>query len=199
MVALDVRLEPAQWLVAWKPDARRVVLEAPAATRLKDRVAVRVRLTHPAVSATLIGTVVSTERQARNSRVEVAVEADSLDAAHMLLAAAKGEPMTFQERQPRYLVSLPVLITIGGPSFYGSTVSVSQSGCALRWTGSAPRMGEAVALSFRVSRSIDMRAVVRWRKPATATVGLRFAEPVRGAEAWRLLLEGLKKSGAPAA
>ena len=198
MVALDVRFESAEWLGAWKPDVKRVVLKAPPATRLKDRVAVKVQLANPSVRATLIGTVVSLQKQERHNRVEVALEADSLDAARMLQAAAQGEPMSFQERQPRYLVKLPVLATTGGPVSYASTVSVSMNGCSLRWSGSLPTVGEAVALSFRGSRSVELRGVVRWRKPANSTVGLRFVERIRGSDAWQALLDEVKKS-APAA
>ncbi len=199
MVALDVRFESAEWLGAWKPDAKRVVLKAPPATRMKDRVAVKVQLANPSVRATLIGTVVSLQKQERHNRVEVAVENDSLDAARMLLAAAKGETMTFKERQARYLVKLPVLATTGGPVSYASTVSISMNGCSLKWSGTLPTVGESVALSFRGSRSVEMRAVVRWRKPANSTVGLRFVERARGADAWQGLVEEVKKSGAPPA
>ncbi len=198
MVAFDVRLESSEWLGAWKPEAKRVVVSAPPATKMRERVAVKVHLAHPAVRATLIGTVVGLERQERHSRVEVAVEADSLDAAQMLLAAAKGEARVFRERQPRYLVKLPVVATTGGPASYASTISISLNGCSLRWSGALPANGTSVALSFRASRSVEVVAVVRWRKPASSTVGLRF-ERVRGIEVWQALVEEVKKSGAPTA
>ncbi|HZY02758.1 MAG TPA: PilZ domain-containing protein [Anaeromyxobacteraceae bacterium] len=198
MVAFDVRFESAEWLGAWKPEAKRVVLSAPPSTRMKERVAVKVHLASPSVRATLIGTVVSLQKAERHSRVELAVEADSLDAARMLQSAAQGEPMRFRERQPRYLVKLPVVATTGGPTVYASTISISLSGCSLRWSGSMPGAGESVALSIRGSRSVEMVAVVRWRKPASSTLGLRF-ERVRGAEVWQALMEEVKKSGAPVA
>ena len=199
MVALDFRFESAEWLGAWKADSKRVSLKAPTTTRMKDRVAVKVELVNPSVRATLLGTVVSLQKQERHNSVEVAVEADSLDAARMLLSAAKGEPTSFRERQPRYLVKLPVLASTGGAPSYASTVSISASGCSLRWSGSLPKVGEAVALSFRGTRSVEMLGVVRWRKPASQTVGLSFMERTRGADAWRVLVEDVKKSGAPPA
>ncbi len=199
MVAIDVRFDPADFLGAWKAEGKRVVLKAPPTTRIRDRVAVKVELVNPAVRATLLGTVVSLQRQERHSCVEVAVEADSMDAARMLLTAARGEHRGFQERQPRYLVNLPVLASTGGAPVYASTRSISVSGCSLRWSGSLPTVGEGIALSFRGTRSVEMRGVVRWRKPASQTLGLRFVEATRGADAWRLLVEEVKKSGAPAA
>ena len=199
MVAFDVRLESSEWLGAWKPAAGRLTVKTPSAPRLSDRVAVRVQLVKPSVRATVVGTVVSSNRQDEHHRVELAVEAESLDAARMLLAAAKGEPVTFRERPPRYLAKLPVLSSRGGASFYLNTLSVSANGCSLRWPGPLPTLGEAVNLRFSGSRAIDMRGVVRWRKPASSTVGLCFVERLGAAEAWRALLEGVKRSGAPPA
>lgn len=199
MVAFDVRLESSEWLGAWKPDASRLTVKTPLAPRLSDKIAVRVQLAKPSVRATVVGTVVSSSRQDEHHRVELAVEAESLDAARMLLAAAKGEPVTFRERPPRYLVKLPVLSSRGGASFYLNTLSVSANGCSLRWPGPLPTLGEAVNLRFSGSRSIDMRGVVRWRKPASSTVGLRFVERIAAADAWQALLERVRQSGAPPA
>jgi PilZ domain len=195
VVTIDVRLESPEWIGAWKPEAGRLTVKAPSAPRLHDRVAVRVQLANPSVRATVVGTVVSSHRQNAHHQVELAVEAESLDAASMLLAAAQGEPVAFRERPPRYLVQLPVLMSMGGASFYVTTSSVSSRGCALRWPGLLPRLGEDVNLRFRGSRSIDVRGVVRWKKPATSLVGLRFVDAP--ADAWRAILEGVRKSGAP--
>jgi hypothetical protein len=195
MVALDVRLESHEWISAWKPEAGRLRVKTPSAPRLHDKVAVRVQLAKPSVRATVVGTVLSSHRQDTFHHVELAVAAESLDAAAMLLAAAKGEPVTFRERPPRYLVQLPVLASRGGASFYLTSSSVSLNGCSLRWPGSLPSLGETVNLRFSGSRSIDMRGVVRWRKPAKSTVGLRFVDATAGA--WQAFVEGVRKSGAP--
>lgn len=199
MVAFDVRLQPSEWLGAWKADASRLIVTTPSAPRLNDKVAVRIQLAKPSVRATVVGTVVSFHRQDKHHRIELALETESLDAARMLMAAAQGEPVTFRERPPRYLVKLPVLTSRGGASFYVTTMSVSSSGCSLRWPGMLPTMGEAVSLRFRGSRSVEMRGVIRWRNAATSTVGLRFVERAAGADAWRALLEEVKRSGAPPA
>jgi len=196
MVTVDVRFESPEWIGAWKPEAGRLKVKTPSAPRLNDRVAVRVQLANPSVRATVVGTVVSSHRQDAYHNVELAVEADSLDAAGMLLAAARGEPVTFRERPPRYLVRLPVLTSMGGASVYLTTSSVSSNGCSLRWPGVVlPRLGETVNLRFSGSRSIDMRGVVRWKKPARSMVGLRFVDA--NADAWRAFLEEVRKSGAP--
>lgn len=197
MVAFDVRLESSELLGAWKAEASRLTVQTATAPRLKDRVAIRVQLAKPSVRATVVGTVVSFHRQDAQHRIELAVEAESLDAARMLLAAAKGEPVSYRERAPRYMAKLPVLTARGGASFYVTTLSISSSGCSLRWPGPLPTVGEAVNLRFAGSRPIDMRGVVRWRKPAGSTVGLRFVDGLAGAEAWKLLLEDVKRSGAP--
>ncbi len=197
MTALDVRLESSEWIGAWKPEAGRLTVSTTAAPRLRDRVAVRVQLVTPSVRATVIGRVVSSERQETQTRIQVAVEAESLDAARLLLSAAKGEPVTFRDRPPRYLVKLPVLTTRGGANFYLTTLSVSSSGCSLRWPGSLPTLGEAVMLRFTATRSVDMRGVVRWRKQASSTVGISFLGQSAASDAWRTLVEGVKKSGAP--
>ncbi len=196
MVTVDVRFESAEWIAAWKPEAGRLKVTIPSGPRLNDKVAVRVQLVNPSVRATVVGTVVSSHRQDAYHHVELAVVAESLDAAGMLLAAAKGAPVTFRVRPPRYLVQLPVLTSMGGASLYLTTSSVSSNGCALRWPGLvSPRLGETVNLRFSGSRSIDMQGVVRWKKPATSMVGLRFVEAT--ADAWQALLEGVRRSGAP--
>ncbi|HEY6104525.1 MAG TPA: PilZ domain-containing protein [Anaeromyxobacteraceae bacterium] len=197
MFAFDVRLEPSEYLAAWKPDAKRLTVKTPSAPRLREKVAVRIQLTTPSVRATVVGTVVSLSRQDARHCVELTVEAESLDAVRMLLAAAKGEPVTFRERPPRYLAKLPVLTSRGGTSIYLTSVSVSTGGCSLRWPGSMPTLGEAVNLRFRGSRSVDMRGVVCWRKPANKTVGLRFVERPAAGDAWQALLQEVNKSGTP--
>ncbi|HEU4384423.1 MAG TPA: PilZ domain-containing protein [Anaeromyxobacteraceae bacterium] len=199
MVVFDTRLEPAEWLGAWRADSKRVTLKAPPTTRMKDRVAVRVELVKPSVRATLLGTVVSLQKHQHYNTVLIAVEPDSLDAAKMLHAAAQGEPRVFHPRQPRYLVKLPVLASTGAAPFYASTVAIGMGGCSLRWSGSPPAVGEAVLLSFRGTRSVEMQGVVRWRKPASQTVGLSFVERVRGSEAWPALVDEVRNSGAPPA
>ena len=196
MVILDVRLSSPEWIGAWKPQAGRLTVKAPSPPRLNDKVAVRVQLAKPSVRATVVGTVVSFHRQDAYHHVELAVQAESLDAANMLLAAAKGEPVSFRERPPRYLVQLPVLTSMGGASFYLTTSSVSSNGCSLRWPGSLPKLGEVVNLRFSGTRSIDIRGVVRWKKPATSMVGLRFDAP---ADAWQSFLQQVMRSGAPPA
>lgn len=199
MVALDVRLQSSEWLNAWKPDTSRLSLKTSSAPRLREKVALRIQLASPSVRATVVGMVVSSHREDQHHRIEFVPEAESLDAVRMLLAAAKGEPVTFRERPPRYLAKLPVLTSRGGASLYVTTLSVSSSGCSLRWSGSLPTVGEAVNLRFRGTRAVDMRGVVCWRKPASSTVGLRFVERPGAEEAWQALLGEVKKTGAPAA
>ena len=199
MVAFDVRLQSSEWLGAWKPDGGRVTVVVSSAPRLNDKVAVRIQLAKPSVRATVVGTVASFHRQDKHLRVELVLEPESLDAARMLAAAAQGQPVTFRPRAPRFLAKLPVLTSRGGTSFYLTTLSVSQSGCSVRWSGTLPTMGEAVNLRFRGSRAVDMRGVVRWRNADSSTVGLRFVDRIAGADAWRGLLEEVKKSGAPPA
>jgi hypothetical protein len=194
MVSVDVLFESSEWIAAWKPEGRLHV-KIPSAPRLHDKLAVRVQLTNPSVRATVVGTVVSSHRQDAHHKVELTVEADSLEAAGMLLAAAKGEPVTFRERSPRYLVRLPVVASMGGAKTYLTTSSVSANGCSLRWPGSLPSSGEIVNLRFSGSRSVDMRGVVRWTKPARSTVGLRFVDASAGG--WKAFLEGVRRSGAP--
>lgn len=198
MVAFDVRLEPSEWLGGWKPDAKRLVLKLATAPRFKDKVMVRVQLAKPSVRATLIGTVVSLNHQDALHAVELALEPESLDAAKLLLSAAKGEPVTYKERAPRFMVKLPVLTPNSEGSSYLTTVSVSVSGCSLRWPGAMPSVGQLLDLRFLGSRPLDMRGVVRWRKGASQTVGIAFVERAAAAEAWKARLEEVKKSGAPA-
>jgi hypothetical protein len=168
---------------------------------LGEKVAVRVQLFGQRVSATIVGTIVSVQRDDRQRRIELTPDDESLGAVHLLTAAARGEPVRYSERRRRYLIKLPVVVTLDGEQFLMTATSLSDGGCALRWWGPLPAIGQILRLQFGFGpRAPDLRGIVHWKKARSSrsAVGVRF-EAVRGARAWRKLLAELVKSRAPEA
>jgi hypothetical protein len=120
----------------------------------------------------------------------------------LLTAAARGEPVRFRWRAPRHRVRLPVVVSLGGAGLYLNTTSASQAGCALRWTGSPPSVGQRLALRFGLGlRGVDLRGVVRWRRtsPSSPAVGVQLEVEGAAARAWASLLGEAVRSGLPEA
>lgn len=203
MHGVAVRLESREWLLAWREDTSRLVLELPVAPAANEPVAVRVQLSDRAASATVEGVVVGLERIGPVCRVEVAPEEESLPAVRMLGAAARGEPVRLLERPPRYRVRLPVVVYWSGGRFPTSTLSISEGGCALRWSGPAPTAGQTLNLSLVVgARAYGLRGVVCWNASSSGgrgrRAGLRLLARSGAPAAWRQLLADAARSGAAA-
>jgi hypothetical protein len=200
--ALTVRLHPSEWLSAWQHERDRLLLPAPPAAKLGEAVAVRVQLLGQRVSATVVGTIVSVMRDDAQRRIEIAPDQESLGAVRLLLAAARGEPVRYSERPRRYVIKLPVVVTVDGKELLMTATSLSEGGCALRWSGSLPTIGETLHLRFGFgSRAADLRGVVHWKKAriSNSAVGIRFDTSAGPDRAWRELLAEVAKSRAPEA
>jgi hypothetical protein len=202
VLSVAVRLQPSEWLLAWREDTARLRLSVPSALRLRERVAVRIQLSGHSVSATVLGTVVSVQRHESDRRVELAPDPESLGAVRLLVAAARGEPVRFLQRTPRYLVTLPAVVSCDGLDLYMTASCISAGGCALRWSGPDPIVGRVLGLRLGAgSRTADLQGVVRWRTRFTSswTVGVRFVDGSRARGHWEGFLTEAAKSGAPRA
>jgi hypothetical protein len=200
-LALTLRLEPSEWLSAWRQETGRLLLPASSEPRLRQMVAVSVRLSGRIVDATIVGTVVGIRRDEARRQVEIAPDEEGLRAVALLTAAARGEAVRFQERPPRYRYQLPVVVSGGLSGVYMHTISVSEGGCALRWSGSLPPVGQKLALRFGVGlRAVDLRGVVRWRRTTAPSpaVGVRLDVPGTAAGAWARLIADAARSTSPA-
>ncbi len=198
---IDVPLEPHELVAAWRPDARRLQLAMPAAPRLQQRLAARLTLRGPGVAATITGRVVSASRHGSVHRIEFAPDDARVAAVERLVAVARGEPVRYEPRAPRFLATMPVVVYgAGGPTFM-TTFSVSENGCGVAWSGPAPVPQVGAPIDVRLgagNKAAAFRSVVCWtRSGRSATVGVRF---VAGAKvAWTMLLGDVKRSGAPPA
>ncbi len=196
--SMEVRLRPDELVAAWRPDARRLVLQTREPLRAKQRIAARITAIDRGVAATITGRVASAARQEHLHRIEVVPDEMRLRALERLLAVARGEPVVHQPRVPRLLVTIPAVVHGPAGPTYMTTFSVSENGCGLAWSGAAPAaVGAKLDIRFGAgSRTVTFRGVVCWtaRAGSTPTVGVRFV--VGPKDTWATMLEEARRSGA---
>lgn len=206
MLSVAVNLDGAQYLAGWRPEAGTLFLPTLSESRVGEEVAVRVGIYGQSIRATLFGKVSLVRRMGRPTLppgVEVHLDKHSLAAAGFLAMAARGEPVTFKERLPRFAHVQKLAIQHGGAALELATLNVSEGGCAVRWPGQLPLVGDVV--SIRLGDGLfapKARAIVCWNQPggsAERSVGLRLLPGGRGARAWRALVAKVARSGARAA
>jgi hypothetical protein len=132
--------------------------------------------------------------------VEVAPDEARLRAVERLVAVARGQPVAYQQRSPRFLAAIPAVVNGPEGPTYMTTFSVSEKGCGLAWTGPLPAVGVPVEVRLGAgTRAASFRSVVCWTAQAgrTATVGVRFVAGPPGA--WAMMFGDVKRSGAPPA
>jgi hypothetical protein len=92
-----------------------------------------------------------------------------------------------------------VVVTWNGAVSFMTATSISEGGCALRWSGLLPPVGQVLDLRFGIgSRSADLRGVVRWRRVGSSSpaVGIRFGPKGAVAGTWTRILSEAVRSGA---
>jgi hypothetical protein len=199
MECLVLRLTPAQWSSARQPGTGRLIVDRPAAPARKQQVAVRVELAGHIFRATIVGTVTAARRSGAGFAVEVTPDSESAGALRLLDAAARGEPVRFRERPARYLVKVPAAVVGRLADVFMQTLSLSQGGCSLRWSGAVPRAGQTLRLRFGAGSSkFEIDGVVCWTGTtgSSAGVGIRFTDP-RSATTLGGLLGAVARAGAP--
>lgn len=199
-VRVDVTLRPDELVAAWRPDSGRLLLSVPQAIRLQQRVVSRITLVGLGVAGTVTGRALSSSRSGDVHRVELAPDDTRRAALLKLLAIARGEPVDYRNREPRFLASLPAVVQGPGGDSYRTTFSVSAKGCGLAWSGPVPAVGEPLHVRLGAgSRAATFRGVVCWTGLAgrLPTVGVRFEEGPRGV--WASMLQDVEGSGAPVA
>lgn len=203
MHSVSVNLEPKQFLAGWREKSGTLFLPALSETRVGDEVAVRVGIYGHAIRATVFGKVALVRRVGRPALppgVDLQLEKNSLAAAGFLAAAARGEPIKFQERAPRYSTDRRLGFVRGGSELAVVAVNVSDGGCAVRWPGQLPLVGDELSIRLKDGFfSKTVRVVVCWNEPGAErerTVGVKVVAEGRACRAWRALVEGVAKSGA---
>jgi hypothetical protein len=133
--------------------------------------------------------------------VELRLDKGSVPAAAFLAMSARGEPVTFKDRVPRYAVERPLRIEHRQVAMDVVSLNVSEGGCAVRWVNQLPGVGEMV--SIRIGSGFlapTARAVVCWTQPGAGgverSIGLRLIIEGRAARIWRSLVTEIARSGA---
>lgn len=196
---ITLRLQPSAWLSAWREETGHIHLPVAAAPRVRQAVALRVLLAEPLVGATVTGSVLDVKREEALHRIEIEPDPQSLRAVGLLTAAARGEPVTFRERPLRLMTRLPVVVAWNGVVSFMTATSISEGGCALRWSGAAPAVGQVLELRFGMggTPAVRLRAGVRWFRADPPMVGVSFGPKGAAAGAWASLLAEAVKAGAP--
>ncbi len=205
MHSVSVNLDAAQYLAGFRPEAASLFLPTLSESRVGDEVAVRVGIYGQAIRATLFGKISLVRRVGRPALppgVEVHLEKQSIPAASFLAMAARGEPVTFKERQPRWAIEHKLSVEHAGRAIEVVTLNVSEGGCAVRWPGQLPLVGDVVTIRFREGLFAPVaRTIVCWNQPGGTvdrSVGLKIVSGGRAARAWRALVEKLSKTARPA-
>lgn len=206
MHSVSVNLDPPQYLAGWRPETGVIFLPALSESRVGDEVAVRVGIYGQPIRATLFGKVALVRRVGRPALppgVELNLDRGSLPAAGFLAMAARGEPLNFRERSPRFTAERPLVVGAGEALVETTTLNLSEGGCAVRWVGPLPLVGDV--LTVRLGGGLfapSANAVVCWNQPGGAaerSIGLRVIGAGRAAKAWRAIIADVARSGARAA
>jgi Tfp pilus assembly protein PilZ len=204
--SVTFNFDPTQFLAGWREKAGTLFVPTLSESRVGDEVAIRIGIYGHAIRATLFGKVALVRRIGRPALppgVEIHLERHSRAAAGFLAMAARGEPVSFKERAPRWTAQRKLRVEHGGRALELSVVNVSESGCALNWPGQLPLVGDEIRIRLKEGFfASSVRAVVCWNQPGAAaerTVGVRVVAAGRGGRAWRALVGDVARSGAPAA
>ena len=186
MNSIALNLEPHQFLSGWRPEAGALFLPALSESRVGEQVVVRIGIYGQTVRATVFGKIAMVRRIGRPSLppgVEVYLDRASVPAARYLAMVARGEPVTFQERAPRY--ALERRGPGDAPRSRRSRPAPSRVGGGLlhRLAGREPQTpGEALVL--RLGKGFlapSAEAVVCWNSNGAPGEDHRRADRLRGA------------------
>jgi len=202
MHSVSVNLEPSQFLAGWRPESGALFLPILSDARVGDEVAARVGVLGQTIRATIFGKISGVRRVGRPTLppgVELRLDAGSIPAAGFLAMAARGEPVNFRERPPRFTAERPLRFARAGGTITVPTLNVASGGCSVRWAPAVPAVGEV--LPVRLGPGLfapRAEAVVCWTQVTEQerTVGLRLHAEGRAGRAWRKLVAEVARSGA---
>lgn len=200
VVPVHVALEPHELVGAWRAESRRFLLATREPLRLQQRVAARITAVGLGVAATITGRVASASRHGDLYRIELVPDEARLRAVEKLLAIARGEPVDYKPRAPRFLATMPAFVYGAGGPTYMTTFSVSERGCGLVWSGPVPPVGTPLDIRLGAgTRAAAFHAVVCWSAQSgrSASVGVRFV--AGAASVWTTMVTDVRRSGAPIA
>jgi hypothetical protein len=202
MHSVSVNLEPSQFLAGWRPESSALFLPILSEARVGDEVAARVGVLGQTIRATIFGKITGVRRVGRPTLppgVELRLDAGSIPAAGFLAMAARGEPVNFRERAPRFTAERQFRVARAGAMVSVPTLNLADGGCSVRWPAEVPAVGEVMLV--RLGRGLfapKAEAVVCWNLVVEQerTVGLRLHAEGRAGKAWKGLVAEVARSGA---
>ncbi len=203
VLSVAVNLDPSQYLTGWRQETGSLFIPTLSESRVGDEVAVRIGIYGQAIRATLFGKIALVRRVGRPSLppgAELSLDKGSLPAPQFLAMAARGEPVTFRERAPRYSAERTVVLVHRGEEREAATINVSDGGLSARWEGPLPEVGAVVGMKLGGGLfGASGRAVVCWTTGGGAlppAIGLRLVPEGRLVRAWRKVVAEVAASGA---
>jgi len=197
----DVQLWPEEYLSGWEPASSRLFLPSLAAVPLGKQVLLRIAIRGTGIGATVSGPVVAVRRAEGASLTAggyLALRGRAAGAGRYLERVARGLPVDFNERDPRFAISWNVTLAGEWGRYLATTENVSSEGCSLSWRGPAVEVGRRVLVKRPGLFAPRLPARVCWAAVAggVASAGLQLSPAARGVERWRSALHREVKRGA---
>ena len=203
MHSVSVNLEPSQFLSGWRPESGAIFLPTLSEARVGDEVAARIGVLGQTIRATVFGKIAGVRRVGRPTLppgIDLRLDPGSIPAAGFLAMAARGEPVNFKERPPRYVAERVIQLVRPGALHPLTTGNVGDGGCSLRWPGPLPSVGEVLPVRFGTGFLAPRgEAVVCWNlenSEADRSIGVRLHVEGRATRRWRSLVAEVARSGA---
>jgi hypothetical protein len=197
-----VALWPEEYLEAWDRANSRLFIAALAQLPLESKVAARITIRGTGIGATVSGVVVAARRiggPGVTPGVFVGISSRGMGPSLYLERVARGLPVDFNERDPRYAVQWRVSLRCAGMELEATTLNVSDAGCLVTWPGPPLEVGEPVVLRPRLLFGPTLSAAVCWesgRDGAPRSAGLRLTAEGRAARRWRTAVQRAVLRGA---
>ncbi|HVO18178.1 MAG TPA: pilus assembly protein PilZ [Anaeromyxobacter sp.] len=200
-----MELGPDEYLAGWDPSTSRLFLSALSGVALGARIAVRITIQGTGIGATVVGPVIAVRHVAGLALPPggyLALPGRAAGAATYLARVARGMPVDFNERDPRFAVAWGVTLagTLAGErgQLAALTENVSSEGCALTWRGTPVEAGSRVTLRRRRVLAPALSARVCWSavEGGIASAGLHLEAGGHAASTWRAALAREVRLGA---
>jgi len=196
-----LQLWPEEYLEGWEPADSRLFLPLLAAVPLGTQVVLRIAIRGTGIGATISGPVIAVRRVQGASLTPGAyllLRGRAAGAGRYLERVARGLPVDFNERDPRFAVSWDLTLAGEWGRYLATTENVSSGGCSLHWRGPAVEVGRKVLLRRPGLFAPRLPARVRWSAigGGVSSAGLQLEAGGRSAERWRTALDREVKRGA---
>jgi hypothetical protein len=154
----------------------RLLLPGRAAALPGGRVALSISGIEQAAFA-ITGTMRAVRGGGAGPRIDLEVDEDQRGLLTRILEHVKKGAERPRARAPRLRISMPAVVSTPDGATYMNTFSLSRGGCGLRWSGAAPRVGNAFLIRLGAGFSAPtVRATVCWvrEEGSGLRVGFRF-------------------------